>query len=569
MKALLDGNANVEWQDRDGFRPLHNAAYGGHCNVLRLLMETPYLADVFARNNRNESAADVINEEEVQEMIFCERLRRSVYELTVTARDFEALKEILDAGARCDFVDGNGMQALHKAAESGDVPVIDILISRGAGIANRVREVDMAPLHYAARNGRTSAVEILAKRGADVRLQDKIGRTALHHAAENGHASVVETLLACKAPAEQKDGEGCSPLHRAAYRGHADIAESLIISKANLESECNLGRRAIHYAAMGKSIDVIKLLVSTKHLAEIDAEDCQSRSALDLSADLPTRNTLQAEKMRRAVLKAAIKGDYVELYALIEMGADVGFVDGQGRTPLHFASVNGHQRCVKSLLQANAVVTATDKEGLMSLHQACRRGFDGVVRLLLENGAEVDSKTQGFLCHPLHFAAAEGHAEVVATLIMFKADTGPVDYEGRRPLHRAAENGNADVVEQLLKANVDQAPKDFYGDSAFAFASRNGHTYVVERFSERHRHETKIRQRRNRLAMLIGLIVALAVVLAVGIYLSSFLASSAAKTGAAGAGGNQGEGAAAASEGGKEEGGDDLRKRIKVKSAGA
>ena len=505
VSILLERRANLEWQDRDGFRPLHHAAYSGHGILATLLMNPPHFADPFALNKRGESAADLTTEEEVRGIIMSERLRRGLYD-AVRARNFSASRELLSAGASCHYTDCKGMQALHRAAEVDDAPIIELLISHGAKVGAR-DEVEWPPLHYAARNGCSDAVQTLVQCGANVRLQDYRGRTALHLSAENGHAPVVDMLLAAKARADVKDNEGCGPLHRAAHNGHSHIAASLIGAKANIEAGCNLEQRAIHYAAVGGQMRVLQLLLSVDHLADIFAQDHLGRTATDLATDAQTTDMLHGEQMRRAVRTSAMRGNHAELQALITRGADVSFMDGEGRTPLHLASQHGHERCVELLLRANAVVTVADKHGIRSLHSACRGGFDGVVRKLLDAGAQVDSKTQGMLWQPLHFAASEGRAEVVATLIMYKADVGGTDYEGRQPLHHAARLGHADVIEKLVDVKVDFTAKDLYGDNAFALGSRNGHTYVVEKFTAGHRHHAMQRRRRNMVLLVLVFLV--------------------------------------------------------------
>lgn len=50
---------------------------------------------------------------------------------------------------------------------------------------------------------------------------------------------------------------------------------------------------------------------------------------------------------------------------------------------------------------------------------------------------------------PLHFAAFNGHKDVVELLLASRADVNAKDNEGYTPLHWAAERGREDVVEFL------------------------------------------------------------------------------------------------------------------------
>ena len=59
-----------------------------------------------------------------------------------------------------------------------------------------------------------------------------------------------------------------------------------------------------------------------------------------------------------------------------------------GRTPLHWASENGHLEVAKLLLANNANVDAADKDGRTPLHFACQNGHLEVAKLLLANNAD-------------------------------------------------------------------------------------------------------------------------------------------------------------------------------------
>lgn len=64
-----------------------------------------------------------------------------------------------------------------------------------------------------------------------------------------------------------------------------------------------------------------------------------------------------------------------------------------------------------------------------------------MVKLLIDNGATVDVKYDLWKQTPLHFAAEEGHMNVVKLLIDHIADVNMKDKFGDTPIHRAALSG--------------------------------------------------------------------------------------------------------------------------------
>jgi ankyrin repeat protein len=86
---------------------------------------------------------------------------------------------------------------------------------------------------------------------------------------------------------------------------------------------------------------------------------------------------------------------------------------------------------------------------------AARSGALAAVKALLSHGAIVDSKDERRGQTALMWAAAEGHAAVVQTLIEAGADFRTRLASGFTPLLFAAREGRSDVVRVLVKAGAD------------------------------------------------------------------------------------------------------------------
>jgi len=67
--------------------------------------------------------------------------------------DKTAVKQLLKQGADVNGAQGDGMSALHWAAERGDTELADMLIYAGANIGAVTRIGQYTPLHLAAQVG--------------------------------------------------------------------------------------------------------------------------------------------------------------------------------------------------------------------------------------------------------------------------------------------------------------------------------------------------------------------------------------------------------------------------------
>ncbi|PON27151.1 hypothetical protein TGAM01_v204100 [Trichoderma gamsii] len=137
---------------------------------------------------------------------------------------------------------------------------------------------------------------------------------------------------------------------------------------------------------------------------------------------------------------------------LIEHGANVEAVDGNGRTPLLLAAKSDESlRLSQLLLYEGANIDATDNNGRTPLMAASRSGCWAVATMLIDRGARIDLK----------------------------------DKNGRTALMDAALGGHYDVVQRLLKEGADEDMVDQHGETALAMATRQGHADVIKEFENR------------------------------------------------------------------------------------
>ena len=116
-----------------------------------------------------------------------------------TKGDRDAVRTLLQQGADVNAAQGDGMTALHWAAELGDAEMAEMLIFAGANVEAETRAGHYTPLHVACRNGHAAVAEILLEAGSDVMARTMpAGSTPLHLAAASGSADIVRLCDALK-----------------------------------------------------------------------------------------------------------------------------------------------------------------------------------------------------------------------------------------------------------------------------------------------------------------------------------------------------------------------------------
>ena len=179
--------------------------------------------------------------------------------------------------------------------------------------------------------------------------------------------------------------------------------------------------------------------------------------------------------------RAAHWGDVAAVARLVKAGGDVDVASRHGVTPLALASARGHAAVVETLLEAGADANLPSPHGETPLMVAARSGAVDSVTALLRHGADagVDAQEGWRGQTALMWAAAEGHAAVVAPLMAAGADVDARSDGGFTPLAFAVRAGHGDSVEALLDAgaDVDLALPD--GASPLHLAVINAHYDVA------------------------------------------------------------------------------------------
>ena len=155
------------------------------------------------------------------------------------------------------------------------------------------------------------------------------------------------------------------------------------------------------------------------------------------------------------LIGAARADDADRVRQLIDSGADVNRLQGDGATALHWAVHRNNLATARLLLDAGADPNAANDLDATPLWLAAENGSARMAELLLDAGAD-PNRTLAMGETPLMIAARSGAAETVARLLDAGANPNAAERErDQTALMWAGAQGHADVAQLLIDAGAD------------------------------------------------------------------------------------------------------------------
>jgi ankyrin repeat protein len=389
--------------------------------------------------------------------------------LTTTAAARAAMPGIGDAAERGDtatvralikqHVDVNapsadGTPALHWVVRMQDLETARLLLKAGAN-ADLSNRYGLRPLHLAINNADLAMVKLLLSAHADPASADTTGESCLIMAARVGNVDIVKALLDAGAPVDAADPEyHQTPLMVAARAGHAPIASLLIRDGAKIDAQTRTGPTP-KFRPPGSNSG--------------------SKGAGIVRGGWPERGERDPTPGAKTPLLYATREGHEDIAKLLlDSGASLEKADADGVTPLLMAVLNGRISLARSLIARGANVNVSDWYGQTPLWAAVdlrnldvsgptrdngvdREAAFALIELLLEKGASPNARTREY--------------PPQRRWITRLGSLSWVDFTGQTPFLRAALAGDVKTMRRLLEYHADPNINTFNGTTPLMAAA--------------------------------------------------------------------------------------------------
>jgi ankyrin repeat protein len=389
--------------------------------------------------------------------------------------DRQAMRSLLDSGAKVDVAGADGMTALMWAAQRNDIEMADRLLRAGTDV-KAANDYGATALYAAAANADPEMAAMLLAAGADANARLLSGETPLMEAAERGNLETLRVLLSRGAnPNAREANGGQTALMWAVSERQSAVTEELVRRGADVHARSNNGFTALMFAAQYDDADSARVLLS----AGANPNDIMPKTGLT------------------PLIIAAGTGRTKVAALLLDKGANPEGVDADGFTPLHHAArTKDAVEMIRSLLRHGAkpnirlsqkkpTVAASGivLQGATPLALAAEINNLDTVEALVEGGANPLIPTEQNTT-PLMLAAGAGTdlagprspeerataLQTVKFLVVRGADVNAAGEFGWTALHAAAYQGLNEVIEFLARHGANLDAKDRFGQTPLSIS---------------------------------------------------------------------------------------------------
>lgn len=353
-------------------------------------------------------------------------------------RDGAKLRLLLKQGADVNAAQGDGMTALHWAAQHGDVDETKMLVYAGARVDAVTRNGNYTPLHLAAKAGNTAVILALLDAGANANAKTTSGGASpLHMAAAQGNPDAVTALLDKGAAVDGKEGAwDQTPLMWAAAYNRVPAMQVLLKRGAKIDAASKVEDTPARERADRAANQLRNRRVAALKAAEQPPRPAGARPDSGRAAAATTPNargdSTTAAPARTAARDSATKRDSTAARAGSQKAVNPAGPAGDNVPAGRGQPTDSSRREERAATYGELV---GNRGGLTPLLFAVRQGNSAAAFALLDAGARINQVSEGDHTSPLLMATINGHFDMAMKLLERGADPKLASDAGATPLY--------------------------------------------------------------------------------------------------------------------------------------
>jgi len=235
------------------------------------------------------------------------------------------------------------------------------------------------------------------------------------------------------------DESGDTVLIIACRLGLFDVARLALLGyNAKNDPHPAFGQTALQVAVSSGHTDIVRLILQT---AERSNADTIIVNHEDSSQEAPVHVASRIGSL-----------DILEL--LVEHGANLGLVDGRGRTCLHCSAQSGQDECLLFILDNLAedyILEVRCYDGYTPLHVAIRSNKIECVKVLLQAGADVTAESSNGSCFNM---ASKQRSDRIMSLLLEYDISDQDSYDSYNDDHEDESSEEVDMFRGLIQYNA-------------------------------------------------------------------------------------------------------------------